>query len=404
MRTLLSSLLISATGLALAPLPADVPPQGFFPQSVKAERDLEARFKAMPDPARMREAMRRLSARPHHVGSPYDKDNAEWILGQFKSYGWDAHIENFDVLFPTPLERVVELVAPTSFKASLQETAIPVGPTSAQQSEQLPSYNAYSIDGDVTGPLVFVNYGIPADYEELEQRGISVKGAIVIAKYGGSWRGIKPKVAAEHGAIGCLIYSDPKDDECAGGGVVTNGPMRPAQGVQRGSVADMPTYPGDPLTPGVGATKDAKRLKIEEAPTITKIPVLPISYADAPPLLAALAGRVAPEGWRGGLGITYHVGPGPAKVHLKVKSNWKTEPIYDVIGKIQGATFPDEWVIRGNTHDGGGNGAPGPISGQVAILEEARALGELVKSGWKPKRTIIYCAWDGEEPGLLGST
>ena len=259
MRTLLSSLLISATGFVLAPSPADVPLRGFFPQSVQAERDLEARFKTMPEPDRMRESMRRLSARPHHVGSAYDKDNAGWILNQFKSYGWDAHIENFDVLFPTPVERVVELVAPTTFKASLQETAIPGDPTSNQQSEQLPSYNAYSIDGDVTGPLVFVNYGIPADYEELEQHGISVKGAIVIAKYGGSWRGIKPKVAVEHGAIGCLIYSDPRDDGYAGGDVFPKGPMRPAQGVQRGSVADMPVYPGDPLTPGVGATKDAKR-------------------------------------------------------------------------------------------------------------------------------------------------
>ncbi|MFL5556270.1 MAG: PA domain-containing protein, partial [Gemmatimonadaceae bacterium] len=301
MRTFLSSILLSATSLTLAAGPADTPLRGFFPQSVQRERDLETRFKAMPEPARMRDAMQRLSARPHHVGSPYDKENADWILGQFKSYGWDAHIENFDVLFPTPVERVVELVAPTTFKASLQETPIPADPTSNQQAEQLPSYNAYSVDGDVTGPLVFVNYGVPADYEELEQRGISVKGAIVIAKYGGSWRGIKPKVAAEHGAIGCLIYSDPRDDGYAGGDVFPNGPMRPAQGVQRGSVADMPVYPGDPLTPGVGATKNAKRLTVAQAPTITKIPVLPISYGDAQPLLAALGGPLAPAPWRGGL-------------------------------------------------------------------------------------------------------
>src|SRR5258705_4241166 len=312
MRTLFSSVLISATGLALAPLPADAPPRGFFPQSVQAERDLETRFKTMPDAAHMREAMRRLSARPHHVGSPYDKDNAEWILAQFKSYGWDAHIENFDVLFPTPVDRVVELVAPTTFKASLQETALPGDPTSNQQAEQLPSYNAYSIDGDVTGPLVFVNYGIPADYEELEQRGVSVKGAIVIAKYGASWRGIKPKVAAEHGAIGCLIYSDPRDDGFGDGDVFPKGPMRNKDGVQRGSVADMPVYPGDPLTPGVGATKNAKRLAVANAPTITKIPVLPISYSDAQPLLAALGGYVVPASWRGGLPITYRFGPGPA--------------------------------------------------------------------------------------------
>ena len=404
MRTLLSSLLLSVTGLALAPVPADAPLRGFFPQSVQAERDLEARFKTMPDPARMREAMRRLSARPHHVGSPYDKDNAEWILNQFKSYGWDAHIENFDVLFPTPVERIVELVAPTTFKAALQETAIPEDPTSNQQSEQLPSYNAYSIDGDVTGPLVFVNYGIPADYDELEQRGISVKGAIVIAKYGGSWRGIKPKVAAEHGAIGCLIYSDPGDDGYNGGDVFPKGPMRPAQGVQRGSVADMPVYPGDPLTPGVGATKDAKRLTVAQAATITKIPVLPISYGDAQPLLTALGGPIAPSGWRGGLPITYRLGVGPARVHLRVKSDWGLKTLYDVIARLPGTTEADQWIVRGNHHDAWVNGAEDPISGLVAELEEARALGALYKQGWRPKRTIIYAAWDGEEPGLLGST
>ena len=404
MRKLLSSLLICATGLALTPAPADVSLRGFFPQSVQAERDLEVRFKAMPDPARMREAMRRLSARPHHVGSPYDKDNAEWILGQFKSYGWDAYIENFDVLFPTPVERIVELISPTTYKASLQETALPGDPTSSQQAEQLPSYNAYSIDGDVTGPLVFVNYGVPADYEVLEQRGVSVKGAIVIAKYGGSWRGIKPKVAAEHGAIGCLIYSDPRDDGYAGGDVFPAGPMRPAQGVQRGSVADMPIYPGDPLTPGVGATKGAKRLSIAQARTITKIPVLPISYGDAQPLLAALGGPIAPPAWRGGLPITYRLGSGPAKVHLRVKSDWSLKTLYDVIAKLPGTTEADQWIIRGNHHDAWVNGAEDPISGLVAELEEARALGALYQQGWRPRRTIIYAAWDGEEPGLLGST
>src|SRR5207302_8082393 len=294
--------------------------------------------------------------------------------------------------------------APTTFKAKLQETALPADPTSNQQAEQLPSYNAYSVDGDVTAPLVFVNYGVPADYEELEQRGVSVKGAIVIAKYGGSWRGIKPKVAAEHGAVGCLIYSDPRDDGYAGGDVFPNGPMRPAQGVQRGSVADMPTYPGDPLTPGVGATKSAKRLAVSEAPTITKIPVLPISYGDAQPLLSALGGPLAPAEWRGALGITYHVGPGPARVHLRVKSDWSLQPLYDVIARIPGATAPDEWIIRGNHHDAWVNGAQDPLSGQVPLLEEARAYGALLKQGWKPHRTIVYAAWDGEEPALLGST
>ena len=381
-----------------------VPIRGFSPGSVVSERDWESKFKAIPDVQILRESMKRLSARPHHVGSAYDEDNANWILSQFKGWGLDAHIETFQVLFPTPKQRIVELVEPTHFVASLEEPPVADDPTSNQQQEQLPTYNAYSIDGDVTAPLVYVNYGIPKDYEALDRLGVSVKGAIVIARYGGSWRGIKPKVAAEHGAVGCLIYSDPQQDGYAAEDVFPHGPMRNETGVQRGSVADMPLYPGDPLTPGVGATADAKRLEIKDAPTITKIPVLPISYGDAKPLLTALTGRVAPAEFRGGLPITYHIGPGAAKVRLKVLSNWDIKPIHDIIAKIPGSDSPGEWIIRGNHHDAWVNGAEDPISGQIALLEEARAMSELVKQGWKPKRTIIYCAWDGEEPGLLGST
>ena len=373
--------------------------------SAQANQNWEERFRAIPSGENMREYMKRLSARPHHLGSPYDKANAEWILSKFKEWGLDAHIETFDVLFPTPRERAVELVAPTRFVAKLQEPAVPEDPTSNQQAEQLPTYNAYSMDGEVTAPLVYVNYGVPEDYEQLERLGVSVKGAIVIARYGKSWRGIKPKVAAEHGAVGCLIYSDPRDDGYFKGDVFPGGAWRPRDGVQRGSVMDMVIYPGDPLTPGVGATPDAKRLELKDVPTLTRIPVLPLSYADAQPLLEAIGGRpAAPESWRGALAITYHVGPGPARVHLKVKSNWDRQPIYDVIARIPGAVYPDEWVIRGNHHDAWVNGARDPISGLVAVLEEARAFAELLKAGWKPKRTILYCAWDGEEPGLLGST
>ena len=378
---------------------------GYSSESSRAERQWEEKLREIPSPDNLRSYMQHLSARPHNVGTAYDKENAEWIAAKFKDFGLDTHIEQFDVLYPTPKERVVELVeGGPKFSAKLQEPALPDDPTSSQQAEQLPTYHAYSKDGDVTAPLVYVNYGIPEDYEQLDRMGVSVKGKIVIARYFHSWRGIKPKVAAEHGAVGCLIYSDPHEDGFVQGETFPKGAWRPKDGVQRGSVADMPLYPGDPLTPGVGATKDAKRLKIEDAPTITKIPVLPISYADAQPLLEALTGRVAPPQWRGGLGITYHVGPGDAKVHLKVKSNWGTKPVYDVIAKIPGATFPDEWVLRGNHHDAWVNGAEDPTSGMVAVIEEARALGELLKAGWKPKRTIIYCAWDGEEPGLLGST
>ena len=390
--------------LAATPQLEDPPIRGFTTASARTQREWETKFRAIPDPARMREAMRRLAARPHHLGSAYGKENAEWMKAQFESYGWEARLERFDVLFPTPKVRVLEMVAPTRFRARLEEPVLKEDPTTGQRSEQLPTYNAYSGEGDVTAPLVYVNYGVPADYEELERRGISVKGAIVIARYGGSWRGIKPKVAYEHGAVGALIYSDPKDDGYGEGETYPNGPYRPKDGVQRGSVLDMPTYPGDPLTPGVGSVPGAPRLDRKDAVTIMKIPVLPISYADAQPLLAALTGPVAPSSWRGGLPITYRMGPGSAQVHLRMEFNWTQAPLYNVIATLKGSTFPDEWVMRGNHHDGWVNGAEDPISGMVAELEEARALGELVKQGWRPKRTIVYAAWDGEEPSLLGST
>ncbi len=382
----------------------DPPIRGFSTAAAKIQREWEVKFRAIPEPSRMREAMRRLSARPHHLGSPYGKENAEWLRAQFESYGWEAKLERFDVLFPTPRVRVLELVAPTRFVARLQEPALAEDPTSNQRAEQLPTYNAYSADGDVTAPLVYVNYGLPADYDELDRRGVSVKGAIVIARYGGSWRGIKPKVAYEHGAVGALIYSDPRDDGFVEGETYPNGPYRPRDGVQRGSVLDMPVYPGDPLTPGVGSTPNATRLDRKDAITIMKIPVMPISYADAQPLLAALTGPVAPPAWRGGLPITYRLGPGSARVHLKLEFDWKQAPLYNVIATLKGSTWPDEWVMRGNHHDAWVNGAEDPISGLVPELEEARALGELVKQGWRPKRTIVYMAWDGEEPMLLGST
>src|SRR6202140_2725556 len=391
-------LLVFSCFLLLAASPeTEQPLNGYSAASSRSQRDWETKFRAIPEPQNQRDYMQRLSARPHHVGSPYDKDNAEWMLAKFKEWGLDANIESFDVLFPTPKVRVVELVEPAKFTAKLQEPVLAVDPTSNQQAEQLPTYNAYSADGDVTAPLVYVNYGIPDDYEKLERMGGSVKGAIVIARYGNSWRGIKPKVAAEHGAVGCLIYSDPADDGYVQGDVFPNGAWRPRDGVQRGSVMDMPIYPGDPLTPGVGATKDAKRLELKEVKTFTKIPVLPISYADAQPLLAALKGEVVPDDWRGSLGQTYHVGPGPSKVHLKVQANWDIKPIYDVIVKIPGSTSPDEWVVRGNHHDAWVNGAEDPVSGTAALMEEIRGFAARLKQGWRPKRTIIYCVWDGEE-------
>jgi N-acetylated-alpha-linked acidic dipeptidase len=399
-------LVLVACSVLSAPL-ASAPPSellGFHPDRVAGERDLETRFDAQLDAARIGGWIERLSARPHPVGSPYGHDNAEFIAARFREWGWQTEIEEFQVLFPTPKVRRLELVAPDGGVASLAETPVEGDPTSAQTDEQLPGYNAYSIDGDVTGDLVFVNYGVPDDYLELDKRGISVEGKIVIARYYGSWRGIKPKVAAEHGAIGCLIYSDPEDDGYFQGDVYPTGGMRPPQGIQRGSVADMPLFPGDPLTPGVGATEGAERLALDAAPTLTKIPVLPISYADAQPLLAALGGPVAPEAWRGALPITYHVGPGPARVHLQLEFDWSLHTAYDVIARLPGSERADEWIVRGNHHDAWVNGATDPVSGMAAVMAEARALGALYRDGWRPKRTIVYAAWDAEEPGLLGST
>lgn len=401
---LLTALVLSLALVTQAATADDKPLLGFSREGAAQERALEARFDSLLKKENLRDWMKRLAARPHAVGSPYGKENAHFIAAQFRSWGYETEIEEFNVLLPTPKTRVLEMTAPEKFTARLVEPPLKEDSTSNQTAEQLPVYNAYSVDGDVTGQLVYVNYGVPKDYEALEERGIDVKGKIVIARYGGSWRGIKPKVAAERGAVGCIIYSDPRNDGYFQGDVYPKGAWRNEHGAQRGSVADMPLYPGDPLTPGVGATKDAKRLAIKEAPTLTKIPVLPISYADALPLLRAMAGPMAPEDWRGALPIPYHLGPGPATVHLKLEFNWQMVPAYNVIAKIRGAERPDEWIIRGNHHDAWVNGADDPISGMVALMEEARAVGELGKTGWKPKRTIVYAAWDGEEPGLLGST
>ena len=377
---------------------------GFSETAVKQQLDLESTYDSYLRSANIDSGIRIMSAHPHHVGSPWDKANADYLYNKFKSWGYNVQIETFYVPFPTPKERLLEMTGPVTFRATLAEKPLAADATSGQTSEQLPTYNCWSPDGDVTGELVFVNYGIPEDYDYLERLGISVKGKIVIAKYGRSWRGIKPKVAQEHGAIGCLIYSDPKDDGYYNGDVYPKGAFKNEYGVQRGSVMDMPIYPGDPLTPGVGATKDAKRLALSEAPTLLKIPVQPISYHDAEPLLRALDGPVAPPDWRGALPITYHIGPGKAMVHLKLAFNWDMKELHDVIARLPGSEYPDEWVIRGNHYDGWVNGASDPLSGQSAMEEEARAVSELLKTGWKPKRTIVYCAWDGEEPGLLGST
>src|SRR5262245_19900041 len=376
---------------------------GFTAGAAASQRALERRFDAALDPEDLRAWLKRMSAEPNHVGSPHDRQNAEYVRDLFRQWGWQAEIETFDVLYPTLERHALEMVAPARFTAALTEPPV-ASDASSERKDALPTYNVYGADGEVTAELVYANYGMPDDYDDLARRGIDVKGRIVIARYGGGWRGLKPKLAQLHGAVGCLIYSDPADDGYAVGETYPKGGWRPPAGAQRGSVADMPIYSGDPLTPGIGATRGAKRLPIAEAKTILEIPVMPISYADAQPLLAALEGPVAPEKWRGALPITYRIGSGPARIHLQVASEWSLKTLYNVIARIPGSESPDEWIVRGNHRDGWTFGAWDPLSGQVAELAEAKAIGALLKTGWKPRRTIVYASWDGEEAGLLGST
>jgi len=377
--------------------------RGFTRDEVVAQRQRESAFRAVPNADNLREYMKEISAEPHHAGSPGSMRVASYVLKQLKSWGLDAWIEQQEALMPTPVERVVELVAPERYTAVLKEPAVAEDPDTADAG-QLPTFNAYSADGDVTAEVVYVNYGVPADYEELAKQGVDVAGRIVLARYGGSWRGIKPKVAAEHGAVGCIIYSDPRDDGFFQGDPYPKGPYRPEQGVQRGSVMDMPLHPGDPLTPGWGSEKGGRKLERAEATTLVKIPVLPISWGDALPILRNLEGPVAPEDWRGALPVTYHLGAGPARVRLKLAFDWQVRPLYNVVARIPGSAFPDQWIVYGNHHDAWVNGASDPTSGNVSLMETARAFSELLKQGWRPKRTIVMASWDGEEWGLLGST
>ena len=377
---------------------------GFTDTHSDAQLAREVTYDSMLDAGNLRDWMKRMTSKPQQVGSPQGKENAEFVRDLFESWGYEAEIETYHILFPTPEDMSVEMTAPEPFKLSLVEPALEEDASSQIRENLLPPYNAYSADGDVEAEVVYVNQGIPRDYEELERMGISVEGKIVLARYGGSWRGIKPKVAFEHGAIACILYSDPIDDGYVRGDVYPEGPFRMDRGVQRGSVSDMPMYPGDPLTPFVASKEGVDRMTPEESPTVMKIPVLPISYQDAAPILAALGGPVVPASWKGGVPVTYHVGPGPARVRMKLKFSWDIVPAYNVIARLPGSEFPDEWVMRGNHRDAWAFGAGDPTSGQVAMLEEARAIGELAKAGHRPRRTIMYASWDAEEPGLLGST
>ncbi len=380
-----------------------LPVRGFSPASLPQEKKWEEKARLLPESTRIGAYMKRMSAKPHLAGTPASREVAEYALGLMKSWGLDAHIEEFEALLPRPQSRLLEVLSPHPFHAKLYEPPIAADTVSVHKDE-VATYNAYSGSGDVTAPLVYVNYGMPADYEYLAKNKIDVKRKIVIARYGGGWRGLKPRLAAEHGASGCLIYSDPKDDGYYRGDVYPTGGWRPADGVQRGSVMDMTLYPGDPLSPGWASEKGAKRLPLSEAKTLMHIPVLPISYGDALPLLQQLRGPVAPDDWRGALGLTYHIGDGGEKVHLAVQMDNSTHPIFDVIARIPGSELPDQWVMAGNHHDAWVHGAMDPLSGASALLETARTLGQLLKLGWRPRRTILIALWDAEEFGLVGST
>ncbi len=401
--------LFSAAALALASAaaaqPEREPARGFLAGQWEAQRGIEERFRAVPDPARLREYMAFMTAEPHVAGLGHGSRRvAEYALEKFRSFGLDAAIEVTEALMPLPLDRHVEVLGPEPYTLRLAEPGVPEDEDSSDAG-RLPTYNAYAADGDVTGQVVYVNYGIPEDYEKLAELGISVEGKIVLARYGRSWRGIKAKLAQENGAIGALIYSDPEEDGYYQGPTYPEGPYRPEWGVQRGSILDMPIHPGDPLTPGFGATEDREKLTRETARTLVRIPVLPISWGDALPILEQLRGTPAPnDDWKGALPITYYLGPGPTEVRLRTAFDWQVRPIYNVIARIEGSTWPDEWIIHGNHHDGWCAGATDPISGAVQLMETARGFGELLQAGIRPKRTVIFALWDAEEWGLLGST
>jgi N-acetylated-alpha-linked acidic dipeptidase len=389
--------------LSAVPALSQQPIRGFPPDDWAAQHEREDKAKSIPQPARIQIYMQRIASKPHHAGSPGSKAVADYLAAQLKDWHLDVHTEDFEALLPYPTVRILEMTSPVKFRAQLKEPALAEDPDTADPS-QLPPYNAYSATGDVTAPLVYVNYGVPEDYAELKRLGIDVKGKIVLARYGRSWRGVKVKLAQENGALGCLIYSDPRDDGYYQGDVYPKGPMRPEQGVQRGSVLDMAIYPGDPLSPGWASEPGSKRLSLAEAKSLPKIPVLPISYGDARPLLEQIGGALVPESWRGALPITYHIGPGPATVHLKLDFDWSTRPLHDVITVIPGSVYKDQWVMYGNHHDAWVNGAADPASGAAVLMETARTLSILRQQGWQPKRTIVLALWDGEEFGLMGST
>ena len=389
--------------LSAQTLPGSKPIRGFSAASSALELERERELKASPSPKTAEADFDVMTAEPHHTGSPYEIKLADYVAGQFKSFGIESEKYEYSVLLPWPGQRRIDIVAPDQVKLEVEEEKIR-GDQWADKPGILPAYNAYSPSGDVTGEIVYVNYGIPADYETLQKLGIDVKGKIVLARYGGSWRGIKPKVAAEHGAIACIIYSDPHEDGYFQGDVYPDGPFRAWGMIQRGSVMDMPRYPGDPSTPGRPSKAGVERIPMDKIETFAPIPVQPMSYRDGIEMLKRLKGPVAPEAWRGSLPITYHIGPGPAKVHMKLQMDYAQRRLINVVGRIVGAVAPDEWIIVGSHRDAWTFGASDSVSGHVSMMAVARAMGDMMKKGWRPRRSVLFVSWDGEEQGLLGST
>jgi len=374
---------------------------------VASEREVEKKFMAVPDPKLAEEHLRILTQAPHIAGSAEDKATAEYVATKFREAGLDTEIVEYKVWFNYPAEIRVDMTAPPGVEMHGPRREHVDDDPGQDDPRVVTPYNGMSPSGDAEAEVVYANYGSPADFDRLKQMNVDVRGKIVIVRYGENFRGVKVFVAQERGAAGVIIYSDPKDDGYYRGDAYPKGPWRPASGAQRGSVGFMFQFPGDPTTPGVASTPtlpDSKRVSPAESEQLPKIPVTPLSYADASPILEHLGGQDSPREWQGALPFTYHVGPGPAKVKIHLKQDYQFRTIWDVIGKIRGAASPGEWVVAGNHRDAWVYGAVDPNSGTAAMLEAVHGLGELLKSGWKPKRTIVIGSWDAEEEGLIGST
>ncbi len=372
-----------------------------------AETATEARFLAVPDPKLAEEHLRTLTQSPHMAGTVEDKATADYVAQKFRAAGLDTEIVEYKVWMNYPAEISVNITAPAGVVMHGPTREHVDGDPYDEDPRVVMPFSGMSPSGDVDAEVVYANYGAPEDFEKLEKLKIDVRGKIVLVRYGQNFRGVKVFVAQEHGAAGVILYSDPFDDGWRRGDKYPTGPWRPDTGVQRGSVGYMFEFPGDPTTPGFASLPslpESKRVSPDKSAQMPKIPVTPLSYHDASPILQNLSGPVSPREWQGALPFTYHVGPGPVRVKMHLKQDYQFRTLWDVTGRVRGSEFPDEWVIAGNHRDAWVYGAVDPNSGTAAMLEAVHGINELLKSGWKPKRTLIFASWDGEEEGLMGST